>query len=101
MAFGFPAYHTEQHLSNSPDLRGAVRYALSVLGWAIKQETQTRITTGTSMNLSSWGETIYIDFQASNMLSIRSECSLPTQCFDWGRNRSNVTKFLTELRKYA
>ena len=96
MAFGFPAYHSERFAATcSPhDLREAVSLALESLNWSIQEELPNRIRASTSANLWSWGEKITITFAAGNSLVVRSECSLPTQCFDWGKNRSNVSKFL-------
>jgi hypothetical protein len=47
----------------------------------------------------SWGEKIIVTFAAGNSLVVRSEYSLPTQCIDWGKNRSHVRKFLDTLRE--
>jgi hypothetical protein len=26
---------------------------------------------------------------------------LPTQCFDWGKNKANVGRFIVEIRKHV
>ena len=54
-----------------------------------------------SINLSSWGENIditvlYINENSSQVI-IKSECALPTQLIDWGKNKSNVEKIYNHL----
>ena len=53
------------------------------------------------VNFSSWGENIdidvfYVNDNASQVV-IKSECSLPTQIIDWGKNKSNVNKIYNQL----
>lgn len=50
----------------------------------------------TSANLSTWGEKIDIYLSAAGEtltnVNIKSECSMPTQIIDWGKNQENVNK---------
>lgn len=104
MAFGFPAYHTEQvspGARSAADLRAAVKAALSALSWAIQSESSARIEASASINLQSWGEKILIDFLPTGGLTVTSKCVLPTQCFDWGKNRGNIEKLLAALDQRA
>src|SRR5262249_2621791 len=101
MAFGFPAYHCEQAAgpSDPSDSREAVYLALESLNWSIREELPRKITASTGVNVWSWGEKITITFVAGNSLVVRNECTLPTQCIDWGKNKSNVRKFLDAFRE--
>ena len=103
MAFGFPAYHVEEYVTDDPgvDLLDAAAEALLDLSGPILEETGRLIRSATDVSLWSWGEKITIELVADNTLSITSKCVFPTQCFDWGQNQSNVKKFLAKLRKYA
>jgi hypothetical protein len=104
MAFGFPAYHTE-HYSTEPDmsvdLRVVARSALIAISWSIGAESNSQIVASTSVNLRSWGEEVLISFLPDNSISVTSKCSWPTQCFDWGKNKANVEKFMAEIKKHA
>lgn len=98
MAFGFPAYHTECYSpASTTNVQDAVLQTISKLGWSIRQEREDGIIASTGMNLRSWGEKVLIDFLGDNSISVTSQCALPTQCLDWGKNRANVTKFIMEL----
>ena len=104
MTFGFPAYHTERYCAatgESADLRVAVRATLNALSWSIMEETSGRIIASTSVNIRSWGENILVSFLPDNSISVTSKCASPTQCVDWGKNKANVVKFMTEIRKHV
>ena len=48
-----------------------------------------------SISFSSWGETIkvYLIAQGNQtVVDVYSECALPTQIVDWGKNKENVAK---------
>ena len=49
----------------------------------------------------SWGEKIMMDLYPCNeqqtIVEIKSECAMPTQIIDWGRNSTNVKEILTYL----
>ena len=54
------------------------------------------------VSMTSWGETITISpFRTSKgcSLRIKSECSLPTQLIDWGKNNENIKNFSFALSK--
>ena len=101
MAFGFPAYHRES-ITLCPtrgDAYAQVLGALRSLSWPIRQESAQQILASTGMGLRSWGEQIVIELLPDNGLTITSKCALPTQCFDWGKNRANVCRLLAELQR--
>lgn len=103
MAFGFPAYHRECiALSHADgDARSAALGTLQALSWQLRQQSDSQLLASTGMGLRSWGERIEIELLPDNQLSITSKCALPTQCFDWGKNRANVRLFLAEMAKRA
>ena len=103
MAFGFPAYHTEEAIGSGDEnrLRNSVKNAILSLGWNIHTEATTIITASTSPNLSSWGEGVVIHFFPGCRLSVTSKCALFTQCFDWGKNKRNVRTLFEEIAKHS
>jgi hypothetical protein len=103
MAFGFPAYHTDQYSAGtgkSADLRVAVRETLNALSWSLREEASDQIIASTSVNMRSWKEKVLISFFPDNSISVTSKCALPTQCLDWGKNKANVSRFMAEIRKH-
>jgi hypothetical protein len=52
--------------------------------------------------MSSWTEQIEvqaIENQGKTEVNFKSICSLPTQIYDWGKNKRNYKKFEKELEK--
>ncbi len=96
MSFGFPAYHEEEYRydCSRSDLMDAVLTGLHELHWESRDEGCWSISARRGISLWSWGETITIHVGPGPLLYIRSECRMPTQCFDWGRNADNVRCFL-------
>ena len=104
MSFGFPAYYTERYSSGSGSgtaLQSASHAALKSLGWKLLAEQDAQITASTSMSLWSWGERVQLCFSTERSVSVTSRCSWPLQCFDWGKNRTNVRKFLALLEHHV
>ena len=101
MSFGFPAFHSEEVVvvAGNSDIRGLCHWVLASLGWKISEEFNTGIRVQTTVSLTSWSEVIEIDFLAPDRLRIKSACALPTQCFDWGKNRKNVRRFKEEVER--
>jgi hypothetical protein len=99
MALGFPAYHEEdqQFEHSAEELLDAVEEALDALGWSFSYKGRGLFGTTTPISFWSWGERIQIEVGRQGDVWVRSECALPTQCFDWGKNRRNVNKFLDQL----
>lgn len=56
------------------------------------------------VSFSSYGEKITISLtvidQGSTKVDILSECGMPTQIFDWGKNKSNISAIFNYLGKY-
>ncbi len=102
MAFGFPASHSERYSAGagkSSDLRVAVRATLNALSWSIREEGSDQIISSTSVNIRSWGEKVLISFLRDNSISVTSKCAMPMQCFDWGKNKANVGRFMAEINQ--
>lgn len=59
------------------------------------------------VSFSSWGENIQITITVnpgnSNYTDVfvRSECSMPTQIVDWGKNQENLNKIFTYLNQFV
>ena len=102
MAFGFPAYHTEEleYTGSIPAFRECVAVAIRSLGWSVQDESDTELTASTSVSLWSWGERITVRFHKGGA-SVTSRCALFTQCIDWGKNRQNVQKLLWAVNQAA
>jgi hypothetical protein len=102
MAFGFPAYHTEElkYTESAPSFRAYVANAIRSLGWSVRHESDTELTASTSVSLWSWGERITVKFHEGGA-SVSSCCALVTQCIDWGKNRQNVHKLLAAVAQAA
>ena len=99
MAFGFPAYHTEtyQPEDQNINLLEKINDGIISLGWKIKNQTPNQIIGSTSVSLFSWGETLEIVKMDNGSCTITSKCSMPTQCFDLGKNKTNVMKLISFL----
>lgn len=101
MAFGFPAYHQEDITFPFPVTHDWMVYACQVAGLGVPRwghgamGGMWHVSPGVS--LMSWGETMTIAPLAPNILRVRSECGMPTQCIDWGKNEKNVRKLVQVL----
>lgn len=60
-----------------------------------------RFTTG--VTFTSWGEIVQITIAAiapnQVLMSISSECAMPTQIVDWGKNGDNVTRIINYVNR--
>jgi hypothetical protein len=100
MAFGFPAYHT-QELQNTGSLtafRERVAIAIRSLGWLVQEESDMELTASTAASLWSWEERITVRFHKGGA-SVTSSCTLFTQCIDWGKNKQNVHRLLSVINQ--
>tara|TARA_R110002072_G_scaffold146075_1_gene292800 strand:+ start:60641 stop:61552 length:912 start_codon:yes stop_codon:yes gene_type:complete len=98
MPLMFPARHAESHAHGVDDVdrvREIVRRTLRDLSWTIEQQMADRIFAKTSASIWSLGENVEIEWRQEMHLSITSRCAVPTQCFDWGKNRENVAAFMS------
>ena len=102
MAFGFPASH-EVVFSEFPagtDIARSVGSALSRFGWSPAVDKNV-FRASTKLSMSSFGEKFIVEVMPNGKsIKVRSQCSLVTQCFDWGKNKKNVEKFIQELPRH-
>ena len=90
MAFGFPAYHEEMaSFTNRDQFVRALEDVLLSRRITIKSQTPRLIRGKAGWSLWSWGEDIEI-YIGEGIAKIRSSCSFPLPCVDWGKNRRNV-----------
>jgi len=57
-----------------------------------------------SAGMRSWGENVQATIgygPRGAVVTLRSECALPTQVIDWGKNRQNVERIVEALRPLA
>lgn len=101
MTFAFPAYHVQDFDLPLPVTEAWIQYAAAYAGliysgprsdpsgwyWSVTAD----------MNLMTWGSNIKIWLLAPQRIRIRSECVLPTQCIDWGKNREVVERLASFL----
>lgn len=57
----------------------------------------------TGVTFTSWGEEIQITIAATSaeqvLMTIHSECAMPTQIVDWGKNKENVTRITNYINQ--
>lgn len=51
----------------------------------------------TKISLWSWSENIEVRIQDDGHVKVKSECSLPSQFIDWGKNKRNVKQIFESL----
>lgn len=102
MAIEFPARAQEARRYNlhHDQLRHAVAQALQVLGWRFSEYPYYQFNVAIGLSLSSWGEHVTINIYQDGTISIYSECIMPLQCFDWGKNKKNVFRFFNQLAAF-
>lgn len=99
MAYGFPAYHEEtldlgktQH-----DSQQLVMETLKLMGIGFSVLSSDTLEGKIPMTLFTGGDKVKIRVERDGKVWMRSECPLPTQCFDMGRNKRNVRSFFKKL----
>ena len=63
---------------------------------------ENRLYAKSGFSMSSWSEFIQVkahEMDNSTEIEFKSICALPTQVFDWGKNKSNYKRFEKELNK--
>jgi hypothetical protein len=98
MTLGLPAYYlAERELVGSrQNARSAAMHAFEVLGWRHEMTDVNTFRVTFPPNVFSWGETLTV-WMDEGSVRIKSICNFPTQVFDWGKNKRNVTQFLTHF----
>ena len=65
-------------------------------------EDGTKINARSGFSMSSWSEYIQVKIHRNadrTEFEFKSICALPTQIFDWGKNKRNYKRFEKELNK--
>lgn len=98
-------YETEYELLGRPaNTLSLIKDALKSAGFKKVgvDEDEKRVFAESKFSMSSWYE--YIEVQTLTdgdirKLKFKSICALPTQIYDWGKNKRNFKKFEKELVK--
>ena len=102
MAFGFPAYHEETIDLEIPrnEIISFLKPIIGSLSWAIIEYTENhmKVISNTTL-LESDPQYITITILPSGSTHVRSQCSIFTQCFDWGKNKKNVRKLQSAIHE--
>ena len=98
MSFGFPAYHIEniqykKEFSNE-EIIDFIKITFQTSSFILENNKDRIVYAKTQISGASWGEKIIIKINRDNSLNIKSKCSFPMQCFDWGKNKDNVNGFI-------
>jgi hypothetical protein len=99
MVVAFPAYHEETAAFDGATrerLAAAVEDAFDAVRWQWHRPSRWYFSGSTGLSLWSYGEKVEVEVSPGEVW-VKSTCSWPLQCFDWGRNRGNVTRFLDAL----
>jgi hypothetical protein len=101
MAFGFPAYAegVRKYDCSYEELIRAIYDTLHELGWNFGHTADSGLVVKLRTNFWSWGERMNVAVTGPGTVHVLSECILPTQCFDWGKNRRNIARFLDNLSR--
>lgn len=100
MAFGFtPKFRQELPLDTlAPEQFLVVALdTAKKLGWKISYISETGFIAHTKFSMISWGEEVKVSAQNGN-ITLVSACT-GTQLFDWGKNKQNITSFLTAFEQ--
>jgi hypothetical protein len=84
--------------SSRIEAREKIRDALMEQGWEIERDDPDGMAARTKPSWRSWGEIIKIELDDGGA-KVSSECSLPTQSIDYGKNKINVQKLVDALIK--
>lgn len=100
MKISFPARYMESHsfAADESFLANAVQIAFQTLGWTCQTNGSGEFQTPIGFNLWSFGEKLTVKISGGDV-TVKSECAMPTQCFDWGKNKRNVAAFLAEFNR--
>ncbi len=65
-------------------------------------QTGNQFVAHANATMSSWSEVItinYLERDGEAIIEVESKCAVPTQIFDWGKNRRNVKRFFMILEQ--
>ncbi|WP_298547023.1 hypothetical protein [uncultured Aquimarina sp.] len=77
---------------SKPELIQNAKEAIEISKFETEQidEENGIIYAKSKLNIWSWSEKIVIRIEKDGNVTIKSECYLSTQIFDWGKNKRNV-----------
>jgi hypothetical protein len=86
------------------DAEAAVYRALVAVGISGASGGGGVLRGSTPTSFASWGENVQATIghgPRGAVVTLHSKCALPTQLFDWGKNRKNVERIVEALRTLA
>ncbi|KAA6184487.1 hypothetical protein F2Q65_12300 [Thiohalocapsa marina] len=101
MAFGCPPKHVDWFSipDGEGDLRAIVRDSLNAFAWWVIQDHGQSIRATVDPGLFSPGQRVQIAFESEHVIRISSESAFALPCYDWGKNKRNVERLLSALRR--
>lgn len=96
---GFPAKYQTIYQSGL-DAHGAQRIiaeAFEELRWRYSVTEKGVFRGKAPLSGLSWGETVTVEILPGNFIRIESRCGF--QIIDWGKNKTNVTRFIGKLQQ--
>jgi len=92
MSIGFPAHAaaSQRFKLDQKQLIELAGEALTSLGLSYERPFPNRFLARTAFGFWSVGERLVVEVESDGTVTVRSECLMPTQMLDWGRNRRNV-----------
>ena len=78
--------------------RAKIKEAFREFGWRIVRDQPDSMMARTKFSWRSWGEVVSLQFRDGGA-EVKSECSLPSQAVDYGKNRINVRSLVEALKK--
>jgi hypothetical protein len=94
------AVFNESYISNmAPEvLMSAVKATFNSLRWKYDVLSPTQAQAKVGMSLWSFGERVKIETPSAGIVNVESSCVVPS-AIDYGKNKKNVTKFLTQFNQ--
>lgn len=96
---GFPAKYRSSY-QTALGAHGAERIvaeAFEQLGWKYSVTGQGVFHGKVPLSGLSWGETLTVEILSGNIIEIESRCAW--QVIDWGKNKTNVNRFIGKLQQ--
>jgi hypothetical protein len=90
---------TARYSGSRADIVSAAQGVAEQSGFKVQQADPDAgsIRARVGFSFRSWGENISVHVDDTGTVQVTSECSMPTQLVDYGKNKSNVTRFLAGL----
>ncbi|WP_062060106.1 hypothetical protein [Aquimarina longa] len=100
MIFGFPPKYVKN--ITVPELSDKQLFIIAIetieeLKWNINTLSETGCVAITKFSLSSWSEEITVNIN-NGTIYLKSSC-IESQLIDWGKNKKNITRFISTFNK--